>query len=114
MINDFDKLRKELHEAIDKYGIQSIEVKKISDKFDKLVTVYYLSERQYKKGCAMYKKYIESINNIRKITREFGKYPSIDEWNKYAKEEKLLCTESLKFISGKNWHELRRRIFSEV
>ena len=60
----------------------------------------------------MYKKYVESINAIEKITQDFGEFPSIPEWNKYAKEKDLLNSESIKYISGLNWHDLRNRTIS--
>ena len=37
-------------------------------------------------------------------------FPTVKEWNKYAKENQLLSSESIKYIAGVNWHELRNRI----
>ena len=61
----------------------------------------------------MYIKYLESINCLRKIARDFVRFPTIKEWNYYAKENNLLNSESLKYISGNSWHDLRNRILSE-
>ena len=110
----FEKLRCKLHTAIDKYGINSKETREISKKFDGLVNSYYEKERQYPENSLMRIKYLESLNILRKITRDFSKFPSTDEWNKYAGEKGLLCTESLKYITGINWHQLRNRIKSEI
>lgn len=110
----FEKLRCKLHIAINKYGINSKETREISKKFDRLVNSYYEKERQYPENSIMRIKYLESLSSLRKITRDFSKFPSIDEWNKYAKEKNLLCTESLKYITGVNWHQLRNRIKSEI
>ena len=114
MINNFERIREKLHESIEKNGINSEKTKRISERFDKLVNSYYINERKYNTNCLMYIKYTESIKHMKKITTEFAKFPSIDEWNKYAKEELLLCSESLKCISGLNWHDLRNRIISEI
>ena len=113
MINDFEKLRKKLHGAIELYGLDSEKTKKISKRYNKLVNVYYLNEKQYHEGTFMHVKYLESIACLKKITRDFIKFPTITEWNHYAKENVLLNSESLKYISGKDWHELRNAISSE-
>lgn len=47
-----------------------------------------------------YLKAIQKIKNMRKIV-------SVNEWNKIAKEENLLSTESLKYISGKDFRTLQ-------
>lgn len=114
MINDFEKFRRKLHRSIERFGLNSKETKKISERFDKLVNEYYDKERQYKEDNIMKKVYIESIEKLRKITKIFSKFPSINEWNIYAKENNLLCSESIKYISGLNWHQLRNRILSEI
>lgn len=46
---------------------------------------------------------------IQKI-KELSKPVSIKEWNKIAKEEKLLCTESLKYISGRDFNALQKDV----
>ena len=86
MINNFERIREKLHESIEKNGINSEKTKRISERFDKLVNSYYINERKYNTNCLMYIKYTESIKHMKKITKEFAKFPSIDEWNKYAKE----------------------------
>lgn len=114
MRDRFENLRNKLHISIEKYGLNSEETKKISNKFDELVNSYYRNEIQYSEDSIMYIKYIESMKILRKITKVFSKYPTIDKWNKYAKEKHLLCSESLKYITGINWHDLRSRIKSEI
>ena len=54
-----------------------------------------------------YKKILADIDE----SKEMLKDPELGE---YAKEELLLCSESLKCISGLNWHDLRNRIISEI
>lgn len=113
MSDRFEILRKKLHESIKKNGISSERTAKISAKFDALVNSYYINERQFHRDSMMYEKYKESVNILRKLTREYGKFPTESEWNRYAKEKSLLCSESLKYITGLNWHGLRSRTLLE-
>lgn len=110
MIDEFEDLRKKLHESIEINGLDSEKTRKISKKYNDLVNFHYRNERQYKIDNLMYKKYVESLKYLRKITRDFVEFPTIKEWNYYAKENKLLNSESLKYISGSTWHELRNKI----
>ena len=114
MIDKFETLRRKLHESIKKNGINSEKTKKISAKFDELVNSYYKNEKQYHEYDVIYIKYKESLDYITKIAKEFGVFPSTAEWNKLAKEKGLLCSESLKYISGLNWHNLRNRTVSKM
>lgn len=108
-MNEVEELRKKLHEAIDIYGINSEEVYKISTEMDKL-----LNKRGYDDKNLMYNKYLDSMFELRKISKIFNEFPSVDEWNKYAKEKYLLNSESLKYISGLNWHKLKDKIKKEM
>lgn len=114
MINNFEKLRKKLHDSIDKNGMDSEKTRKISTRFNDLVSSYYKNEKQFRQDNFMTQKYIESMKHLRKITREFAKFPTVEEWNKYAKENNLISSESIKYMSGNNWHNLRNRILSEI
>ncbi len=114
MINNFEKLRKKLHESIEKNGLNSEQTAKISKRYNNLVNSHYKNERQYRENNIMYRKYMEAIKCLRKITKDFVKFPTIKEWNYYAKENNLLNSESLKYISGNSWHDLRNRISLEL
>jgi len=108
-MSEIEQLRNKLHEAIDKYGINAEETRKISVELDNL-----LNNRGYNEKNLMYNKYLESMFELRKITKLFAKFPSVDEWNKYAKENLLLNSESIKYISGLNWHKLKDRIKNDL
>ena len=113
-MDKFEKLRGKLEMSINKYGLNSEKTRKISEKFEELINSYYKNEIQYHEDSIMYINYKESIKTLKNITKEFSKFPTIDEWNKYAKEHDLLCSESIKYISGINWHDLRSRIKSSI
>ena len=114
MNSRLEKLRKKLVKAVEVYWVNSKETKKISKKFDELVSEFYKKEKQYPTESIIHIKYLETIEELKKVTRDFSEYPTIKEWNKYAKTKNLLCSESLKYVTGINWHELRNRIKSEV
>ena len=54
----------------------------------------------------MEKEYLEAIQRI----KELKKIVSVKEWNKIAKEENLLSSESLKYISGKDFETLQLEV----
>ena len=108
-MNEVEVLRKKLHEAIEEYGINSKEVYRLSIKMDKL-----LNKRGYDDKNLMYNKYLDSMYELRKITKLFAKFPTVEEWNRYAKENLLLNSESIKYISGLNWHKLKDRIKNDL
>ena len=61
-------------------------------------------------GSYIYFKYEESLKKLKEMTGKKVKFPTVKEWNIYAKENQLLSSESIKYIAGVNWHELRNRI----
>ncbi len=114
MINDFERIREKLHQSIEIYGLHSEKTKKVSDKCNELINSYYRNEKQYHKSNLMYVKYRESIKELKNITKDFIEFPTIKKWNYYAKENNLLNSESLKYISGNDWHDLRNRILPNI
>ena len=111
MIDEFEELRVKLHKSIEENGLHSEKTFKISERYNKLVNFHYQNERQYRSSNLMYEKYKESIKALRKITADTIEFPTIKQWNHYAKENNLLNSESLKYISGSSWHGLRNRIY---
>lgn len=114
MIDILEPIRSELHMAIDKYGINSKKAIEKSEEFNKLLNIYYEKESKYSEDNMMEIKYREAIEILKNITKVFAKYPTVNEWNKYAKEKCLLSSESIKYLSGMNWHDLRSKIKVEV
>ena len=54
----------------------------------------------------MQEEYLKAIQKI----KELEKIVSVKEWNKIAKEENLLSTESLKYISKKDFDTLQKEL----
>lgn len=109
-----EKLRRRLHQAIEKHGLNSKEVSLISADLDKLINEYNKNQQVYEPNNEMNKAYDISVKRIKQIVKEFGEFPSVEEWNHYAKDNNLLNSESLKFISHLNWNEFREKIFYEI
>lgn len=109
VLNRIEKLREKLHSNIDKYGLDSKQVRKTSDELDKLINEYY-DARKYPEDSNIYQSYLESMKHLKKITNDFANFPTTKEWNKYAKEMDLLSVTSLEYISRLNWHQIRKKI----
>lgn len=58
----------------------------------------------------MYESCRESYNELEKITRMLGRFPTVKEWNLYAQKNKFLSNQSIEYIYGKNWNQLRDKI----
>jgi len=111
-MDKFDKLRGKLEMTINKYGLNSEKTKKISEKFEELINSYYKNEIQYHEDSIMYINYKEAIKTLKNITKEFSKFPTIDEWNKYAKEHDEIETPASELLSQEE--EISRRATNYV
>ena len=109
-------LRIKLEKAIEDKGVNSDEVRKISDKIDKLINEYEESIKtvEYPKENAFFECYKKSYLELRKITEDFKKFPNVEEWNKYAKENNLLSHVSMEYISKLNWKYLKIKVEREL
>ena len=54
----------------------------------------------------MEKEYLKAIQKIKELSRPI----SINEWNKIAMQENLLCAESLKYISQMDFTALQKEV----
>lgn len=109
-------IRKKLHKAISKYGLNSEETRKLSDDIDKKINEYHKSIEQikYPKNSKMYEYRQKSYNAIKEITIKNRKFPTVKQWNKIAKEKGYLSNISLEYMLKTNWNDLRTRILREL
>ncbi len=109
-------LRNKLHKSINKHGLDSDETRKISDEMDKLINEYYDSIKQieYPDYSEMKVYYELSYRALKTITQQLERFPTIQEWNQYAKENYLLSSISIQYISKLNWNYLRTKILREL
>ena len=110
------KLRIKLDKAIDEKGLNSNEVAELSKKVNELINKYEESIKtvEYPKYSKMFECYKKSYNELKKITEDYKKFPSVEEWNQYSKNKSLLSHVSLEYISKMNWNYLRIRIEREL
>lgn len=114
VLGKIERLRKKLHATIEKYGLESAQVQKISKELDELINEYMKRQKNYQEGNIMINEYNIAIEELERLTIESGEFPSIEKWNEYAKEKVFLNSESIKYISGLNWHELRDFILYKI
>lgn len=110
IIESLERLREELHMSISEEGLNSRKTMEISEEFNRVLNAYYENGARFPKESIIFKGYIKTIKALKRITKDFSKYPTVDEWNKYAKEHNLLSSESIKYITGINWHDIRNKI----
>lgn len=114
VLRKIEKLRKKLHDVIEKEGINSEEVAKISKELDEVINEFNKKQQVFSNDNDMKSAYDKSIIKLKQITIDFGSFPSVQEWDHFAKDNNLLSSESIKYISRLNWHELREKILYEI
>ena len=90
-------LRNKLHKSIKKYGVNAEETRKISDEMDKLINEYYnnIQRISYPADSEMKVYYEQSYKQLKIVTQQLERFPSIQEWNQIAKEKKLLSSTAM-------------------
>lgn len=109
-------LRNKLHKSIKKHGVNAEETRKISDEMDKLINEYYnnIQRISYPTDSEMRLYYEQSYKQLKIVTQQLERFPSIQEWNQIAKEKYLLSSTSMQYISKLNWNYLRTKILREL
>lgn len=109
-------LRNKLHKSIKKYGVNAEETRKISDEMDKLINEYYdnIQRISYPSDSEMKIYYEYSYKQLKIVTQQLERFPSIQEWNQIAKKKYLLSSTSMQYISKLNWNYLRTKILREL
>ena len=115
-IKKIRSLRNKLHKSIKKNGLDSDETRKISDEMDKLLNEYYdnIQRISYPSDSEMKIYYEYSYKQLKIVTQQLERFPSVQEWNKFAKENVLLSSMSMQYISKLNWNYLRTKILREL
>ena len=109
-------IRKKLDKVVTKYGLQSIETRKISDEIDKKINEYYknIEQMKYPQNSNMNEYKEKSYQKVKEIVLNTKKFPTVKQWNKIAKEEGLLSHISLEYIMKTNWNNLRVKTLREL
>ena len=109
-------LRKKLHKSIDKSGLNSKETREISNQMDKLIKEYYdsIKETEYPEFSDMYSYYKKSYKALKNVTEQLERFPTVQEWTKFAKENNFLSHVSLEYIAKLNWKYLEIKVEREL
>ena len=109
-------LRNKLHKSIEKTGLNSEQTRKISIEIDELVKEYYdsIRETEYPEYSDMYLYYKKSYEALKSVTRQLTKFPTVPEWNKFAKTNGYLGHVPLEYISKLNWKYLKIKVEREL
>lgn len=116
LLKQIRSCRKKLESSIKRTGLNSQETRKISDKMDKLINEYYKSIEsiEFPSISNMGVFYERSYNALKKVTEDFGAFPSVPEWNNYAKYNNCLSSASMEYISKLNWNYLKIKVEREI
>ena len=109
-------LRRKLDVAIKRYGLNSNETREISKEIDELIKEYYDKNKiiEYPNNSEMIIYYKKSYEALKIITLQAQKFPSIKEWNSFAKRNNYLSHISLEYISKLNWNYLKIKVEREL
>lgn len=109
-------LKNKLNKTIQRTGLNSKETREISDKIDSLINEYYnsIKEIEYSEFSNMYYYYKKSYEALKNVTQQLERFPTVQEWNKFAKENNHLSSISLEYIAKTNWKYLEIRIEREL
>ncbi len=110
-------LQNQLNNGVEKNELYDENTIKLSNEIDELINHYYslsMQERKFPINSKMYLFYERSYRKLVKMTKENKKFPELEEWNKYAKENNLLSTESMKYIIGVEWKYIKLKINREI
>ncbi len=115
--NEIRDLQNKLNSDIQNNQIDNLETIGLSNKIDKLLNDYYLVSmygRKFPTNSNMKKYYELSYKKLVKLTVQNNKFPSLEEWNEYARENNLLSSESMKYISMLEWKYLKLKVNKQI
>ncbi len=115
--NEIKVLQRKLDKNIEKHGLSDRKTVELSEKIEEYINYYFkciVKVIDYPKDNEMYLWYESSYDAIKKLTVQLKKFPSVEQWNAYAKQNYLLSSESMKYISKLNWKYLSIKVEREI
>lgn len=110
-------LQNKLNNGIEQNTLNDEQIVELSNEIDKLINHYYslsMQSREFPTNSKMKMFYDASYKELIKMTIKNGKFPELEEWNKYAKENHLLSTEAIKYITKLEWKYIRLKVNKEI
>lgn len=115
--SEIRNLQNILNDGVEHNNLNDEKALRLGNKIDKLINDYYslsIPKREFPVKSKMKEFYCESYRELKRITIKNNKFPELEEWNKYAKENNLLSSESMKYISMMEWKYLRLKIKRQI
>ena len=116
LLSQIRKLQKKLNDSILKNGLNSKKTKEISLKIDELINEYYdsIKTRQYPVTSTIGNNYETSYRELKFMTLDNNKFPSVQEWNEHAKQNCLLSATAIEYINMLDWNYIRAKVIREL
>lgn len=110
------KMQKKLNDSTIKNGVNSNKTREISLKVDELINEYYesIKIRQYPPTSIIGNCYEVSYRELKFITLDNSKFPSVQEWNEYAKQNCLLSATAIQYVNMLDWNYIRAKVAREL
>lgn len=115
--NEIRNLQNILNNDVENNNLNDESALKLGNKIDKLINDYYslsIPKKEFPIKSEMKEFYDASYRELKRITIENNRFPELEEWNKYAKENNLLSSESMKYISMMEWKYLKLKIKRQI
>ena len=117
-----EKIRYKLHQSIEETGLNSEKTLKLNDEINELINLYYAtkddnyikSQKDYPQDSEIWQRYQISYTELRNTTIDLKQFPSTKKWNNFAKINNYLNFQSIEYISGLTWNEIREKILKEI
>lgn len=117
-----EKTRDKLHKVIEEKGFKAEETKLLSKEINELINLYYATkdevytktQKDYPKDSEIWQTYQKSYIELRNNTIEKKQFPSTKKWNCFAKQHTYLNYQTIEYISGLTWNEMREKILKEI
>lgn len=115
--NEIRNLQNILNGGVENNNLNDEKALKLGNKIDKLINNYYslsIPKREFPVKSKMKQFYDASYRELKRMTIKNNRFPELEEWNKYAKENNLLSSESMKYISRMEWKYLKLKIKRQI
>ena len=117
-----EKIRYKLHQSIEESGLNSEKTIKLNNEINELINLYYAtkddnyikSQKDYPQDSEIWQRYQISYIELRNSTIDLKQFPSTKKWNEFAKINNYLNFQSIEYISGLTWNEIREKILKEI
>ncbi len=116
LLSEIRKTQKKLNDSIIKNGLNSNKTRGISLKVDELINEYYesIKTRQYSTTSIIGNCYEVSYRELKFMTLDNNKFPSVQEWNEYAKQNCLLSAAAIQYVNMLDWNYVRAKVIREL